>query len=55
MFYNFFTSKTLKNGPNGRFLAVFGSGMAPVDLGDLIYVLEFIGIDFGSFLDTFIF
>ena len=30
-------------------------GMTPAGLGGLIYMLGFIGIDFGSFLDTFVF
>ena len=40
---------------NGRFLAFSWSGRAPVGTGGLVYMLGLIGIDFGSFLDTFVF
>ena len=39
---------------NGRFLAFSWSGRAPVGTGGLVYMLGLIGIDFGSFLDTFV-
>ena len=37
------------------FLAFSWSWRAPVGTGGLVYMLGLIGIDFGSFLDTFVF
>ena len=36
-------------------LALSWSGRAPVGTGGLVYMLGLIGIDFRSFLDTFVF
>ena len=37
------------------FLGLEGPLLAPVGTGGLVYMLGLIGVDFGSFLDTFVF
>ena len=46
---------TLRVRQKWPFLALSWSGRAPVGTGGLVYMLGLIGIDFGSFLDTFVF
>jgi hypothetical protein len=46
---------TLRVRQKWPFLAFSWSGRAPVGTGGLVYMLGLIGIDFGSFLDTFVF
>ena len=46
---------TLRVRQKWPFLALSWSGRAPVGAGGLVYMLGLMGIDFGSFLDTFVF